>query len=869
MKKRNVYIISGITLTTVLATVYAFLLFWLPAILNSDKMVLKYEKFLSEKLNSPVIIEGLSFRTNPNLSFEVQADKITSKSLLNAQSLHLTTKPLSIKPRTIDAQSLYLDIYEIKKLFNNDKKEKKSFNLKFFPITNIKKAYLKLDSKGKTFIEFNNIESHKEGFKIVCKFIGKVQSPYTSEPVTAGKSGRIHYLNKLYFEDLSVDFAKSTLILDGAIDNLTFKGKELPAKELEAAFLYFYKLKHPNKKNFIENFTNFKGTLDADLKYSKKGLKGKCIAHNLGADFSKFKIPVLLPHVKFNFENRTIYAKANGTFGGEDVYTDVFIEGLFTKLIHTIGNVHSKRLTNSFSSKYFKPVQIIGSADAKVKYEVQKSVDIDYILTVPKGSDLVTRLGNLDNTDKIRQIIAHTHKEGNNLYLKDYNYSFLENNTKTRLLYGEGLFINHKGHFKPHYLTLKTEDTLPVALIGSLVNDFIYDGTFHADLKYDFVNKLLSGYLKLNNTYHEDFLFLKSAIISAKEKELTINTIGTFFDSPISLSLLADNSFLNGLFVKNIDIHLNKYYVRRNGLSNLKPKSVKHHKHKDYNITVEKGKIRVDEILNPKFYLHDVEINGNLKNDIVDFTIPQTEYSKGILSAEGKYDIKKHNSNIYFSAFEIDSNEVATKMFNLPDYFTGLASASLHLITTNKLSDIKAYATFAIEDGMMPKLGSREIILNKSNKRKNPLYYIKKPIKFTLSKITNIDFTNKQNLSTDLCGCFELDNNEIHNTKIYSQSEYLSTFIKGNYNIDTEIGDLTMWGKHNKIAEKKIKILKLPLSLLYKIFFKVERSKNKYLDEIEQIPPINAKPEETGIFRVNIKGNLNSNKLDVTLKDIR
>ncbi len=78
-----------------------------------------------------------------------------------------------------------------------------------------------------------------------------------------------------------------------------------------------------------------------------------------------------------------------------------------------------------------------------------------------------------------------------------------------------------------------------------------------------------------------------------------------------------------------------------------------------------------------------------------------------------------------------------------------------------------------------------------------------------------------------------------------------------------------MWGKHNKIAEKKIKILKLPLSLLYKIFFKVERSKTKFTKEIEQIPPINGTPEEVGIFRVNIKGNLNANKLDVTLKDIR
>ncbi len=870
MKKQNVYIISGIILTATIAVVYAFLFFGLPEILNSDKMVSKYETFLSEKLNSPININGFNFRTKPNLSFEISSDEISSKNILKTKKLQISTSPLSIKPKTIYAESIYVDIFEIRKLFKNKNNDKKDFTLNFFPITNIQKAYLKLDSTGKTFIELNNIKSHKEGFKIVCSFLGKIHSPYIVQPVIIGKTGEIHYFNKLFFDDLSVNFVGATLILNGAIDKLSFKGQSLPAKELESAFLYFYHLKHTNKRNFIENFTNFTGTLDTDLKYSKKGLKGKCIAHNLGADFSKFKIPVLLPTVEFNFNNRTMDAKANGTFGEEPVYTDVFINGLFTKSVHTVGNVHSKRLTNRFTQKYFKPVQISGQVDAKVRYDVQKSVDVDYILTIPKGSNIISAYESLDNTDKIRQISALTHKEGNNLYLNDYNYSFIENNNQTKLLYGNGLFIKQKGHFKPSYLTLKTEGPLPVELISSFVNDFMYGGTFEADLRYDFVNKLLSGYVKLNETYHEDFLYLKSVIISAKDKNLTINTTGTFFDSPISLSLLADNKFLNGLFVKDIDIHLNKFYVKRDGLKDLKPShNVKQYKHKDYNVTVEKGRIRVDEIINPKFYLHDVEINGKLKNNIVDFVIPQTEYSKGILSAEGKYDIKRHNSDIYFSAFEIDSNEVATKMFNLHDYFTGLASASLHLITKNKLNDIKAYATFAIEDGMMPKLGKREIILNKSKKRKNPLYYIKKPIKFTLSKITNIDFTNKQNLSTDLCGCFELDNSNVHDAKIYSQSEYLSTFIEGNYNIDTAIGDITMWGKHNKIAEKKIKILKLSLSLLYKIFFKVERSKTKFTNKIDQIPPINAKPEELGIFRVNIKGNLNSNKLDVTLKDIR
>ena len=80
-------------------------------------------------------------------------------------------------------------------------------------------------------------------------------------------------------------------------------GKNLPVAELERSFLYFYKLRHPDKRNFLENFSNFQGTMDVDLLFNKNGLTGNCLTHNLGADFSKFNIAVFLPETKFDFIN--------------------------------------------------------------------------------------------------------------------------------------------------------------------------------------------------------------------------------------------------------------------------------------------------------------------------------------------------------------------------------------------------------------------------------------------------------------------------------------------------------------------------------------------------------------------------------------
>jgi len=852
---------------------YGFLLYCLPAIANSAYMQSKYSEFLSSKLKMPVKIQGFAFHSNPNMTFDLNVNEISAHAG-SVRNIKLTSKFLSPKPKVVNIDSVYLDVNCLKKVLGNTKKNSKPLKITYFPLLNVKKVYLKLDDIG-SYADFENIKSYKDNSKIVCELPGKIiASKYLENPVYIGKSGRLYYSNDLYFDKFYIGAKNSIVYLDGSLNKFSIKGEKISVNELEKAFLYFYKFKHPGKRNFIENFENFDGTIDVNLVYDKHFLIGKCIAHNLQADFSKYKIPIMLPYVVFNFDKSKMTAATIGTFGGEKVYTDVKVEGLFTKSVETVGSVRAN-LTDKFSNKYFKPIKIIKSAVAGVKYHVHNGVsDIDYVLTVPKGSDVVSNFGRLENSDKVRQILAKTSKQSNDLVIKQYSYSFISNKEKREIFKGNGLFSKINGRLKPQYIVLKTVERTPVSVLSGFLNNFLYDGTYTADLRYDFNNSVASGKLNLYDVYHEDFMYLKNAAITASDEFLKFDANGTFFNSPIMASLVADNNFQNGLNIENIDIHLDKYYIKRGNIQVLKsaytPKDgFKTHKHKDYNLTVKKGKVVVDDILNPKFHLHKVSIVGSLKDNIVDFVIPETGYAQGILCAYGKYNVKKHSSNIHFLASGIDSNEVATKIFNLPNQFEGKGFASLHLITKNKLNDIYAKASFAIEDGFLPKLGSREFIINKSKKRNGLLAHIKKPIKFTLSKISNIDFSKPNIFYSDLRGSFILDNEHVHDVRIYSQSDYLSMFIEGDYNIDSEIGKLSLWGRHNKIAEKKIRILKLPLSLLYKIFFKVERSKDKYIDKINKIPKIQAKPSEEGLFRVNIDGNLNSNDIKVILKDIK
>ena len=874
-------LLSALILST--GVVYSFLLFGVPMILNSSYMVGKYESLISEKTGFPVEIEGFKFKTNPNLSFDLNVGSVLSQKdstidVINIKDLEYKTKFLSIKPSYVGINDVYADFSEIKSFMKDkDKKsEKNSFNLDYFPNLNIKKVFVKIDKE--STVEIQNLKSQKvEDVGVVCRFFATVKTPYTKNPIFVGREGYIYYSNNMFVDDLSIDIEHSKLSLSGEFSNLNILGKALPIDELERAFLFFYKLKHPNQKNFIENFYNMKGTLDVNLNYSPDGFKGKCIANKLKADFWDYKIPINLPIVVFNFEGRKVWAKTNGTFGNEPVFTDFELTGLATPDVRVRGDVKTK-LTNNLAKKYYNKVQILGKLDAKVKYFTHnKKVDIYYYLDVPKDSNLMSNFGNLDNLSENRQISAHTLKQGEKFSLENYIYKFVNSDNSTKsLFYGNGNFEKRNGHFKPVKITFKTSGDIPISVIKSFIHDYLVTGTFSADLNFDFNKKTLLGNLNLKNTKHSDFFVLKNTDISILNDSIKLDSIGTFFESPIKLSLDADNHFIKGLLIHKFNVSLDKFYVRRGNISSvqedIKNKSLQFptsSAHSDYSIEVQDGRIEVGEIVHPRFYLHDVVILGKLKNDVFDFIIPETEYSKGLLSAVGKYNIKAHSSDIQFLASDIDSNEVATKIFNLPNQFEGNGYASLHLKTKNKLNDIHAHATFAITDGFLPKLGSQEFIFNRPTKLKKVLFWVHKPISFTLSKITNIDFSKPNVFYSNLRGTFIINNSDVEHVKIFSQSDYLSMFIEGKYNIDSQIGDLCIWGKHNKIAEKKIKIFRIPLSMLYRLIFRSEHTKDIYQDKIKMIPEIKAKPSEMSIFKVNIDGDLNSNNLNVKMKNLK
>ena len=868
---RKIAQVTGICLGIVIVSFYCLFLTVLPKIMNSPRVINKIEKKISDASGIDLKFKNFKFETKKDLTFTIFFEKVFAsnpqkETLIDISDLKYKAPILNYKRGEIDSKNIYANIHLLKNYIKLADKKNKKINLSFYPTINIQSGVIVLTPKTSALIK--HIKSKKQNGKIKTEILACIKNPYLKNIAIIGEKGSINFKNKLSFDNFSVKIGHSKIFLSGKTDNLSIKGNNLPAKELEEGFLYLYKLKHPDKKNFLENFSNFKGTLDVDLKIAKGKFYGTCTTNNLSANFSTLKIPVLLPKTVYYFKDKTMKAKTEGLFGPEPVTTDVIINGIATKDLDVKGNVESK-FTNNIVKKYYPNVAISGYTPAKVKYHTHDDgiVDVYYYLTIPKGNNLLSTWGDLDNTGQTREITMHTHKNGIPMVIKRLSYKA----DNKDILSGSGLIDKENGTYTLKKLNIKSNGEVPIAYIKSFIKDFADKGTFDTDVNIDFTNKTILGTMNLYNASHDKFLFLKSTNLNFEKDKITLKTNGTFYKAPIKLAATTDNRILdNKITVKNIDIHLVSIFLQSGELKsipktfkkggNVKPKISK----KKTELIIEQGRIIVDRIYGNKFDVRNVNIQGGMRNKIVNFIMPKAEYAKGLLSAKGIYNLNNDSSDIQFFASDIDSNDVATHMFKLPNQIEGLAYATLHLITKNKLNYINAKATFAVKDGSLTKIGTREFSIKRKNKNKPAKKYV-------LSKITNIDFSKPDSFHSNLYGSFDMINEKLENIKIFSKSNYLGLYIEGEYNVETEYGEIDIFGQRNKTLAKKIRIFKIPLNLIYKVVFKPEHSIIMYEDKVKMIPEIKAGiGDEISTFRVSIQGNPNkSDKLKVTLKDLR
>ena len=837
----------------------------LPSIINSKATINKLQSLIYNKTGVETNISGLNLKISPNLIVVLKVDSVDAKNnnipVIDIEKISLKYKLLQNQLTLISANNIYIDGNSLKK-FKKEKNEKNKGN---FEIENIPEIHISnLDYKSdEVNILVQNIDTINDSIQLKIA----VSSPFFKETLKLGESGSLQVLeNKLKANKFEVTLGNSHLYLDGIlidknkISDLDINGEKLPVSEIMPVILQLQKAKDSSRK-FIENFKNFKGTVDVNLKLNKDGIWGTCIANNLGANAVWFDIPLFFNEAVFNFRGKTVDSVAEGILGKEKVIHTLNITDLFTAEKKEVVGTMKTTLTKKFD--YVPNLTVLNSVNAGLVYKIKlRKPDVYYNIDIPVKSDLIYNSFYLGLRDYKRKIYGNTFKDNNDLYLREYKYSYSNLNKENVILFGDGLFMknvdkSNPDKFVPQYLTIRTNGYAPTSVIGSF-GEKVRGGEFKGDLKYDFKNNQVLGTFDIINARHKAFR-IEKAHVESKNGVFTITSNGLYKGEKYSAELNAKNNIFGETLIYNMKLFLDKLILKTTQDTNKRHKKSDSKKFskkvKDIDITIDNWEVDINEIIRDNFVLQKVKLIGSLKNSIFDFNMPDLIFADGTVHAKGLYNFIKDTSEITFEAKDINSTKAANMMLNLQNQVEGTANVKVTLNAKDMFRFLDVNTVFEIKEGFLPKLGDTEFMVKNS--------------KYKLSEITNADLSQKDLMKDDIRGSFDVHNTELKNINITTWHELSAVYLEGDYEMEKQYADLQLFWHYSKDAPKGIRIFGIPVSIILKVVFRPEHSKELYASKLRLIPKISANDKNSNYYRIHLKGDINNNNTHLELKEIR
>jgi len=844
---------------------YLGIVFMLPQIINSKITINKLETIIYKKTGIETTITNFNLKVSPKLIFTLNVDSIDSKynkdCVADIKNLSLCYELPKKNLTFISANNIYVDGNILKQLNKaKPKKEKKESELKALPEIHIQKFTYKSDEIS---VNAQNIDA-KNG---LIKIKSDIKTPSLKETLKLGYSGSLKAAeNKLEANQFEVSLGSSLLYIDGILadkdKNRDFhlKGKKLPASEIMPILLHLQKSQDPSKK-FIENFKNFNGTADVDLNFKKDGIWGKCITNNLSANAVWFDIPLYFKEAVFYFRGQNVDSVAEGILGKEKVIHTLKITDLLNRQKKEVVGTMKTTLTKKFD--YVPNLTVLNSVNVGLVYKIKlRKPDVYYNIDIPQNSDLIYNSFYFGLRDYKRNISANTFKDDNDLYLREYKYSYIKSNKENVVIKGDGLFVKNidkhdPDKFIPQYITCNTNGYAPISVTGSF-GEKVRGGEFKGDIKYDFVNNQVLGTFDIIKARHKAFHIDQAHIVS-KNGIFNVTSNGFFKGEKYSTELSLKNNILGETIIYNMKMFLDKLVFETTPQTDKPKNKIDPNdltkKVKEADITVNNWEIVINEIKRDKFVLKNVKLIGSLKNNIFDFSMKDLNFADGIIHAKGVYDFKKNTSQMSFEAKNINSNKVAEMTLNLENQIEGIAKAKVDIDAKDMFRFLDAHCMFEIKEGFLPRLGDTEFMI--------------KDTKYKISQITNLDLTQKDMMKDDIKGSFDVHNTELNNINITTWHELSAMFLEGNYEMEKQLADLQLFWHYSKEAPKGIKIFSVPLSLILKVVFRPEHSKELYKSKLSNIPKINADENHSNYYRIQLNGDINHNKINLTLKEIK
>ena len=741
-------------------------------------------------------------------------------------------------------------------------------------------------------INLNNIKANGRFVPIYTK--------QSSSPVNI-KSGNFSIANgKFIIKNFNTKFFNSNVYADLVAEKI-FSEKPILTGKLKINNFDVSALNLLKKAEYLPNtikklllaYENYQGIANIDIKCNNNNFDGYIDLKDIHFNHSYFKTPIYLNSGKILLKDSRISMKAMvAQVDSTPVFLDFSVWDLDKKM--KFKGYLTTKITEYFVNKYinsFLTYPIKPKGDITLITNIQGNADIFNIqpkIVLAKDADIYYRGANLSDEDEQRELWANIDINQNIYHIKKMNYVryMTSQNNKSypiTIFTGNGLIeysSKKKQPFYIHNLNVDTPNNANAKIFNVIFKKSVLkNGMFNCKLniKGFITAPQIRGKVFLNNIDMPIYdTLIKNATILFKDKTIEINTDGITYNSDFNLKAVIKNKFTTPYIVENLYIHSEKINLDTfiNSLTKIptpdtatKMTGTSTNTNIPLNISdiqIKKGVMNVKNMIIRGLPTNNYSSEFKLeKNMVLDIEKLWFDVTTGKVTGSASYNFSNERIKANLSALNVDSNKIASTLFEFKDQIFGQANGSIVVTTSGnteeeRLKNMHGYVYFEIADGKMPKLGSVEYLLKAGN--------------FIKSGITGISLNNfisliapiKTGHFDSIKGNFALKNGIAQNIEVYSKGENLNIYINGEYDILQQFANLRVYGRLTKNATNILgKVGNLSFNSLLNSIpgFKIDKhDETSLLKDLNKIPGVELSDQKYRIFTVKVDGHINEEK---------
>lgn len=726
-------------------------------------------------------------------------------------------------------------------------------------------------------------------------------------------------------DNLQIDINKSIVTLASLINRKTFdvnvKSDRFFVKDIFD--LVNSNLIIPNGKEMLSPLTNPGGAVSFDVKLHNDELSGTIGMKNARAAVKDLgALPLVMPKGLITiYPDRMVFSDFNGYYGKNKSNT-IKVSGTIKDYYKTFDSdlTIDTVATNEFLADYL--AGLIGGTTIKISKDiptrviykaVNNKMDITWLTKIAKGVSI-----GIDDTpsalnDYDRAVTGEFILDGNELDIKNLNYYIAQDIHRGMGKIDPILIFDGKMNIATgelHEAGFSFGRELPSEFLNVFVRRKLFKGgTMKGSLHVLFRNnipKVKADMQIAKARIPSQRLFIKNATLQTDREDIKINANGRFKRVKYDLAGVIKNELVTPVIVKDLELNLDKVDVDRllKSLNNQHqpegsttpaqaipapenplPETVAVNEtpeeecldedgeecEADDNymfdtnlIAIEKCAFRLKEGYYNGLTFGNIEANMTLdRNGIFNLQSNRFDIAEGISTLKINCDFKTLKYYIRLGVKDVNSDMFSTAILNLSKEISGKASGLIEL-TSDASMKLNGSIKFMINDGTIGKIGLVEYLMKVASIFRNPVAMISPA---TIMDIVNIPEGNFDKIEGELT----LKDNVIQRMNIKSYSPTLSALIRGRYDLEKADASLRIYTRFSSSHKGFAGFLRnFSLNALAnKVKLSGRNDANYYAAELKDLPPIEAKNEDTQVFLTQVEGDVEHNNFLSSLKKIK